>query len=143
VNQWPADGSAVGNDPTRNTNPPNIQPTIREARWFETIAAQKAYDALGRVATALAIVQTMLTGLPPLEATPAGRVFTAHYLYETGPVRNIPGSVVDEAIDFGRIAKDLPDRTVYYHGGNNITVVQSKTTREIMSARKGIPGGGY
>ncbi|HEX7246072.1 MAG TPA: DUF6531 domain-containing protein [Solirubrobacterales bacterium] len=74
-----------------------------------------------------------------LAATPAGRVFTNHYLTETGPIRNIPGSVVDHAIDFGRIAEDLPDRWVYYDEGNDVTVVWSKTTKEIMSARRGVP----
>ena len=44
-----------------------------------------------------------------LEATPAGRVYSAHYLNETGPVRNIPGSVVDETIDHGQVVEKLPD----------------------------------
>lgn len=72
-----------------------------------------------------------------LDATPGGRQYTAHYLNDTGPGRNIPGSVVDETIDHGSIAKDLPDRTVFYDPKNGITVVQSKTTGKIMSVRRG------
>ncbi|TMK38819.1 MAG: RHS repeat-associated core domain-containing protein [Actinobacteria bacterium] len=72
-------------------------------------------------------------------ATPEGRPLSDHYLYETGPVRNIPGSVVDEAIDHGQVAEDLPDRTVYYDPKNDVTAVVSKTTGKIMSARRGVP----
>jgi hypothetical protein len=56
-----------------------------------------------------------------------------------GPGRKIPGSVVDETIDYGTVAKDLADRTVYYDPKNDITVVQSKTTGKIMSVRRGKP----
>jgi len=49
-----------------------------------------------------------------LDATPSGRQYTAHYLNDTGPGRNIPGSVVDETIDHGTIAKELTDRTIFY-----------------------------
>ena len=71
--------------------------------------------------------------------TPAGRVFSAHYLQDTGPVRNIPGSVVDNVIDHGSVVEDLSDRMVYYDGINDVTVVQSKTTGKIMSVRRGAP----
>lgn len=74
-----------------------------------------------------------------LDTTPAGRVYSAHYLNDTGAVRNIPGSVVDETIDYGQVAKDLPDRTVYYDPKNDVTVVESKTTGKIMSVRRGSP----
>lgn len=69
--------------------------------------------------------------------TPSGRPFTDHYLTETGPLRNIPGSVVDETIDHGEIMRNLPDRTVFYDPKNDVTVVLSKTTGKIMSARRG------
>lgn len=74
-----------------------------------------------------------------LEATPAERVYSAHYLNETGPVRNIPGSVVDETIDHGQVVEKLADRTVYYDAKNDVTVVQSETTGKIMSVRRGAP----
>lgn len=74
-----------------------------------------------------------------LDATPAGRVYSAHYLEETGPIRNIPGSVVDEVIDHGQIVEQLSDRTIYYDAINDVTVVQSNTTGVIMSARRGAP----
>lgn len=44
--------------------------------------------------------------------------------------------MVDETIDHGNIAKDLPDRTVFYDPKNDITVVESKTTGKIMSVRR-------
>jgi hypothetical protein len=71
--------------------------------------------------------------------TPEGRPYSAHYLNDTGPVRNIPGSVVDETIDNGQVAENLPDRTVYYDPNNDVTVVESKTTGKIMSVRRGPP----
>jgi RHS repeat-associated core domain len=74
-----------------------------------------------------------------LDATPGGRPYTAHYLNDTGPVRNIPGNVVDETIDHGEVFNDLGDRTVYYDPKNDVTVVLSKTTGKIISARRGMP----
>ena len=74
-----------------------------------------------------------------LAGTPAGRPFSAHYLNQTGPKRNIPGGVVDDAIDNGDVVKDLANRTVYYDPKNDVTVVVSKTTGKIMSARRGRP----
>lgn len=58
---------------------------------------------------------------------------------DRGPLRNIPGSVVDEAIDNGQVARVLLDRTVYYDPKNDVTVVQSDTAGRIMSARRGRP----
>jgi len=57
---------------------------------------------------------------------------------ETGPLRNIPGSVVDYVIE------DHPgvvegDRIVYYDAENDVTVVVSRSTGKIMSARRGFP----
>jgi len=74
-----------------------------------------------------------------LATTPAGRVYSSHYLNDTGPVRNIPGSVVDETIDQATQEIQLPDRTIYYDAKNDVTVVQSDTTGKIMSVRKGAP----
>lgn len=74
-----------------------------------------------------------------LDATTGGRGYSAHYLNDTGPVRNIPGSMVDETIDNGQVLKDLADRTVYYDPKNDVTVVPSKTTGKVMSVRRGMP----
>jgi RHS repeat-associated protein len=74
-----------------------------------------------------------------LATTPAGRPYSAHYLDERGPERNIPGSVVDETIEHGEVAEELPDRTVYYDPKNDVTTVLSKTTGKIISARRGTP----
>jgi len=72
-------------------------------------------------------------------STPEGRPYSAHYLNNTGPVRNIPGSVVDETVTQATESTNLGDRTVYYDAKNNVTVVQSNTTGKIMSVRKGEP----
>ena len=74
-----------------------------------------------------------------LAATPEGRPYSAHYLNDTGPVRNIPGSVVDETITQATQTTNLGDRTVYYDAKNDVTVVQSNTTGKVMSVRKGEP----
>ena len=74
-----------------------------------------------------------------LDTTPAGRLYSAHYLNDMGAVRNIPGSVVDETIDYGQVAKDLPDRTVFYDPKNDVAVVESKTTGKVMSVTRGAP----
>jgi hypothetical protein len=42
-----------------------------------------------------------------LATTPEGRVYSWHYLNETGPIRNIPGSVVDETIDNATDIQDM------------------------------------
>jgi RHS repeat-associated protein len=75
----------------------------------------------------------------PLDSTPEGRPLSKHYRDETGPERNIPGSVVDETIENGELVEDLGDRRVYYDPKNDVTVVESKTTGKIISARRGPP----
>jgi large repetitive protein len=74
-----------------------------------------------------------------LATTPAGRPYSWHYLNETGPLRNIPGSVVDETIENATTTENLGDRTVYYDAKNDVTVVQSDTTGKIMSVHRGAP----
>lgn len=74
-----------------------------------------------------------------MDTTLVGRPYSAHYQNDTGAVRNIPGSVVDETIDYGQVAKDLPDRTVFYDPKNDVTVVESKTTGKITRVRRGTP----
>jgi len=73
-----------------------------------------------------------------LGATPAGVPYSWHYAIVRGPSRNIPGSVVDEAINTGRQTFDELGRQIYYDAKNNITVVVD-TTGEILSAHKGLP----
>lgn len=72
------------------------------------------------------------------EQHPAGHLYSAHYLNETGPVRNIPGSVVDETIDNATRTENLGHRTVYHDAKNDVTVVRSNTTGKVMSVRRGI-----
>ena len=74
-------------------------------------------------------------------STPAGRPFTRHYGVETGPERNIPGSVVDEAIDNypGKVIEG--GKTVHYDPNNDITVVTGNGD-SIVSVHKGPPRAG-
>lgn len=74
-------------------------------------------------------------------STPAGRPFTRHYGVETGPQRNIPGSVVDEAIDNypGKVIEG--GKTVHYDPNTNVTVVTGDGG-SIVSVHKGPPPAG-
>ena len=109
---------------------------------FSSLAA---CDNLGNTTLTLAASLPVGTYLERLQnvdklyATPAGRPLSVHYLNDSGSLRNIPGSVVDEAIDHGTVAKNLADRIVYYDTKNDVTVVVSKTTGKVMSARRGSP----
>jgi len=78
-------------------------------------------------------------GQDEIAATPEGRPYSAHYLNDTGPVRQIPGSVVDETIDHGAVAKGSPGSNCILRPGNDMTVVVSKATGKIMSAHRGAP----
>lgn len=74
-------------------------------------------------------------------STSAGRPYTRHYGTETGPQRNIPGSVVDEAID--NYPGKLVDggKTVHYDPVNDITVVTGDG-QSIVSVHRGPPRAG-
>lgn len=74
-------------------------------------------------------------------STPAGRPYTRHYGTETGPQRNIPGSVVDEAIDIypGKLIDG--GKTVHYDPVNDITVVTGNG-QSIVSVHRGLPRAG-
>jgi RHS repeat-associated protein len=74
----------------------------------------------------------------PYGATPKGRPLTRHYATETGPQRNIPGSVVDETIDNYPGKSAGGGKTVHYDPNNNVTVVTGDG-QSIVSARKGQP----
>lgn len=71
-------------------------------------------------------------------ATPAGRPYTKHYGTETGPVRNIPGNVVDNTIDNYPGVPVPGGKTVHYDPDNNITVVTGDGG-SIVSVHKGPP----
>jgi len=74
-------------------------------------------------------------------STPKGRPLTKHYELDTGPKRNIPGTVVDNTID---TTKGLPidgGKTVHYDSVNDVTVVTGDGG-SIVSAHKGKPRGG-
>ncbi len=79
--------------------------------------------------------------ISPYGSTPEGRPFTNHYGTETGPKRNIPGSVIDSVIK-NNPGKDAGGgKTMHYDSGNNVTVVTGDGG-VIVSARKGPPRSG-
>jgi RHS repeat-associated protein len=71
-------------------------------------------------------------------STPRGRPFTKHYGQDTGPKRNIPGSVVDQAIDENPGVPGRDGTTVHYDPNNEVTVVTGRNGG-IVSARRGEP----
>jgi len=77
-------------------------------------------------------------GMPTYGATPKGRPLTKHYATETGPKRNIPGSVVDNTIDTTKGVQVKGDKTVHYDPRNNVTVVTGRG-QSIVSSHKGPP----
>lgn len=71
-------------------------------------------------------------------STPSGIPFARHYGTETGPVRNMPGSVVDNAIVNGVSRFNPRDGTTsYYDAINNVTVVVGRDG--VVSSRIGNP----
>lgn len=71
-------------------------------------------------------------------STPNGIPFTRHYGTETGPVRNMPGSVIDNAIANGVPRFNPRDGTTsYYDAINNVTVVVGRDG--VVSSRIGNP----
>jgi hypothetical protein len=75
---------------------------------------------------------------PKHGATPEGRPFTKHYGTETGPQRNIPGSVVDNTINTTKGVPVKGGKTVHYDPVNNVTVVTGDGG-SIVSVHKGAP----
>jgi RHS repeat-associated protein len=78
---------------------------------------------------------------PKYGATPEGRPLTKHYGTDTGPQRNIPGSVVDNTINTTKGVPSGSGKTVHYDPANNVTVVTGDGG-SIVSARKGPPRAG-
>ena len=77
----------------------------------------------------------------PFGRTPDGRPLTKHYGTETGPQRNIPGSVVDEVVNNSEGVPAEGGKTVHYDPENNVTVVTGDNGA-IVSAHKGPPRAG-
>ncbi len=71
-------------------------------------------------------------------STPEERPFTRHYGLETGPERNIPGSVVDQTINETPGVPGRNGTTVHYDPNNDVTVVTGQNGG-IVSARRGAP----
>jgi RHS repeat-associated protein len=87
------------------------------------------------------------SSVSPHGSTPEGRPFTKHYGTETGPERNIPGSVVDEVVNNNNGVDAGGGKTAYYDPTNNVTVVTVVTVvtgdgGSIVSVHKGPPRSG-
>jgi hypothetical protein len=76
--------------------------------------------------------------VPVYGTTPKGRRFTKHYGTESGPARNIPGSVIDNTIDTTKGVPVEGGKTVYYDPVNDVTVVTGDGG-SIVTAHKGPP----
>jgi hypothetical protein len=70
-------------------------------------------------------------------STPGGVPFSRHYGTETGPVRNIPGSLLDQILNGVQPVSGARDTQVYYDAVNNVTVVTG--TNGIVSSHVGPP----
>jgi RHS repeat-associated protein len=81
----------------------------------------------------------MANGLPARRINygqlPNGIPFSRHYGAETGPVRNIPPSVVEQAISRGTERLESDGRQIYYDAINDISVVMGRNG--IMSVHRG------
>jgi RHS repeat-associated protein len=75
---------------------------------------------------------------PDYGSTPEGRPYTKHYGTETGPERNIPGSVVDQTVNENPGVDAGDGKTVHHDPNNNVTVVTGDGGG-IVSAHKGKP----
>jgi hypothetical protein len=84
-----------------------------------------------------AFVATVM-GIPKNGATPDGRPYTDHYVNDTGPIRNIPGSVVDHVVNTTPGVDVGGGKTAHYDPANNVTVVTGSGD-SIVSVHKGTP----
>jgi RHS repeat-associated protein len=73
----------------------------------------------------------------PYGSTPRGRPYTQHYGEESGPERNIPGSVIDNTIDNNQGVPGRNGTTVYYDPVNDVTVVTGRGG--VVTAHRGKP----
>jgi RHS repeat-associated protein len=73
-------------------------------------------------------------------STPSGIPFTRHYGAETGPVRNLPGSLLDAIAHGAKPIAGANNTTVYYDPVNDVTVVTG--ANGVVSARSGPPRAG-
>lgn len=102
-------------------------------------AAGRDLSKVGSADTASALNRAELAKVgAPYGATPDGRPLTQHYGVETGPIRNIPGSVVDNTVRTSQGVYSPGGKTVYYDPKNNVTVITGDNG-SIVSAHKGPP----
>jgi len=92
----------------------------------------RAVVDIGFIGTCLSLIA------PKYGATPGGRPFTKHYGTETGPQRNIPGSVVDNTISTTEGIPGTNGTTVHYDPVNDVTAVTGEGD-SIVSVHRGPP----
>ncbi len=118
---------------------------------YDDVTSPDAYtngNAIGRLtgSTAIGIVTSEVGGRvlngptrgSTYGTTPAGRPLTRHYGTERGPIRNIPGSVVDNTIDTTVGIPVSGGKVVHYDPVNDVTVVTGRGGG-IVSAHRGKP----
>ena len=104
------------------------------------VAGTKGVDKLSKAAKTGKLVKAADKATPGFYgSTPSGRRFTKHYGTETGPERNIPGGVIDQAIETTDGVPGGKGKTVHYDPENDVTVVTGDGGG-IVSARRGKPG---
>ena len=154
---WCVGDWCLGFHPSRAINPivnigrgASFGLSDRIANWISpgascTVSQNAGDQLLGQAATIVATYGLGAAGEtqgPPDEApygsTPNGRPFTKHYGTQTGPDRNIPGSVVDQTIDDYPGVPGRNGTTVHYDPDNDVTVVTGRGGG-IVSARRGAP----
>lgn len=114
----------------------NGSSAIRVERWAAGFGASTTPSNSLNATNTVDDVARVVDDVPTYGSTPGGRPYTKHYGTETGPQRNIPGSVVDEAIDNypGKVVDG--GKTVHYDPANDITVVTGNGG-SIVSVHKG------
>ena len=110
--------------------------------WTSDTSNQTAAALVAAYAASRALeAATSGGGQPDYGSTPEGRPFTEHYGTETGPERNIPGSIVDQTINENPGFDAGGGKTGHYDPNNNVTVITGRGGG-IVSARKGKPRSG-
>jgi RHS repeat-associated protein len=127
--------------PLSEANWSDAPPIIRASFWIQ---GTLLFSALPRWAGDALALMRLWRRAPesapnscPYGSTPDGIPYTRHYGTETGPQRNIPGSVVDEVIRRVQGVAGRNNTTVYYDAENNVTVVLGE--RGVVSVHKGAP----
>ncbi len=116
----------------------NTCSTAYQAGGYAGLATAAVIPGEGEAEVGAEGVDEAVGAASDLGSTPEGRPFTQHYGLETGPERNIPGSVVDQTINENPGVPGRGGTTVHYDPNNDVTVVTGRNG-SIVSARRGEP----